>query len=125
MSLPCNLNDEANTQTSSLVSTAECINNIQFLVAELLDSDFLNLCPNILAHRMVVVLILFRSPPNLILAVSIHYNVLVLRRTTCVDTCHYVDCVELSINTLVETFKTSLCLLFEEELIRWIVSYHL
>ncbi len=124
VSLPSHLNDEANSQTGSLVGSAESVNHVQLLIAKLLDGNFLYLGPNLLAHGVVVVLIFLSSPPNLVLALCVLDNVLVLRRTTSVDTGHYVHCIQLGVYALVVTSQACLCLLFEEILIRRIVCYH-
>ncbi|CUP79381.1 Uncharacterised protein [Segatella copri] len=67
VSLPSNLNDETNSHTSILVSTAETIYNIEILVAELLNSEVLHCTPNLLRHWVVIILIFISSPPYSVL----------------------------------------------------------
>ena len=122
--LPSHLNDEAHGQTCSLVGTAESIDNIELLVAELLDGYVLDSSPHLFAHGVVVVLVFVRGPPNLVVALSIVNDVLILRRTTGVDTSHHVHCIELGVLALVEASQSGLCLLCEESLIAWVVGYH-
>ena len=119
--LPCNLYDEADSHTGIPVRAAECINNEQSLVGQLLLSDLLNLCPCSCGHRMVVVLIFIRGPPYGILGIFIHNDILIFRRTSCVDTSHYVYCAKLSNLTPLVTFQFGLGLLFVQEIIRRIV----
>ena len=73
---------------------------------------------------MVVVLILLGSPPNGVLGVLVHDDVLILRRTAGVDTSLYVYSAELSVLTNLVALKASLGLLFEELLVRRIVGDH-
>ena len=122
VSLPSYLNDEAYSHTGVLVGTAETIYYIEVLVWKLVLCNLLNLCPNLLRHWVVVVLIFIRCPPYSVLWVLVHYDVLVLRRTSGVDTSHYVDCAKLGLLTNLETFKSCLCLLLEQLLVRRIVS---
>ena len=122
VSLPSNLNDETNSHTCILVSTAETVYYIEVLVAELFLSDSLNLVPNFLRHRVVIVLVLLCCPPYSVLRVLVHHDVLVLRRTTGVDTCLNVNCTKLCLLTYFEALETCLCLLFEQLLVRRIVS---
>ncbi len=124
MSLPSNLNDEANSQTSSLVSTAESVNYIELLVRKLLDGDFLNLCPNLLRHWVVVVLVLLRSPPYVVVALVVVNDVLVLRRTTGEDTSHHVHCTKFSLLTLLVTFESRIDFSLVKLLVRRIVRNH-
>ena len=79
MGLPCHLHDEAHCQAGSLVGTAEGVHHVELLVAELLDGNVLYLAPNLLSHGVVVVLILFGGPPNLVVALGIVNDILVLR----------------------------------------------
>ena len=117
MCLPCYLDDEADSHTCVLVSATECVDNIEILVAELLDSELLDLCPYILRHWVVVILVALCCPPYGVLRVLVHYNVLVLRRTAGVDTCHDVHSAKLSVLSYLETFETCLCLLLEQLLV--------
>ena len=67
---------------------------------------------------MVIVLVLLCCPPYSVLRVLVHHDVLVLRRTTGVDTCHNVNCTKLCLLTYFEALETCLCLLFEQLLVR-------
>ena len=71
---------------------------------------------------MVVVRILRSVPPYGVLRSLVHNDVLVLRRTSGVDTCHDVDCTELGLLTFLITGEFRSCLLIEENFIRWVVK---
>ena len=114
MSLPSNLNDETNCHTSVVVSTAECIYNEQSLVGQLLLCQILNSCPNVLAHRMVIVLVLIRGPPYSVLRVLVHNDVLILRRTASIDTSLYINSTQLSLFAYLVALETSLSLFLKQ-----------
>ena len=122
--LPCHLDDEADGHARVLVGTAESIDDVEVLVAELLHGQVLDGLPDLLAHRVVVVLILLGSPPNGVLGVLVHDDVLILGGTAGVDTSLYVYSAELSVLTNLVALKASLGLLFEELLVRRIVGDH-
>ena len=82
------------------MGSAEAIDNEKPLSGELLLGGLLHNLPNLLGHRVVVVRVLRGVPPNSLLGVLVHNDVLVLRRTSGVDTGHYVNCTELSLLTL-------------------------
>ena len=122
MSLPSNLNDETDSHSCILVCTAESINYEKSLVGELFLSDILNNSPCSFCHRVVVVLVLVCCPPNCVLGVLIHNDVLIFRGTTCKDTCHNVNGIKLSNLTNLITCKTVFCLFLKEKLVRRVVD---
>ncbi len=122
MSLPSNLHDEANSHAGILVSAAESIHNEESLSAELLLCDILNGSPNILAHRMVVVLILIARPPYGVLGILIHNDVLVFGGTSGVDTGHYVNRTKLGLHTNLIAGEILLGLFLIQHLIGGIVN---
>ena len=124
VSLPCYLYDEANCHAGVLVSTAESIYYVQVLTAQLFDSQLFHLCPNVLGHRVVVVLVALGGPPNGVLRVLVHNDVFVLRRTAGVDTGHYVNRIELSVLTFGITGQLRLGLLCEQILVGRVVGDH-
>ena len=77
--LPSYFNDEANSKTSVLVSTAETVNNEKTLVRKFLLGKILHHVPSLFSHGVVVVLVLFRSPPYSVLRVFVNNDELVLR----------------------------------------------
>ena len=117
VSLPSNLHDETNSHTSVLVGTAEAIDDIKLLVGKLLLSDLLHSGPCFLGSRMVIILILVRSPPYRVLGVLIHDDELILRRTTGVHTSEYIYSAELGLEALLIACKTFLGLLCEQLLV--------
>ena len=124
VSLPSNFYDETNSQTSSFVSATESVDNVKFLAAKFLNGDVLNLCPDFFAHGMVVVLVLLRSPPNVVVALVVVNDVLVLRRTTCEDACHHVYCAKFCLLTYLVTCECGVDLGLVELLVRGVVSNH-
>ena len=105
MCLPCNLNDETDSHTCVFVSSAECIYYEKFLVGKLLLGKIFNCIPCFLSCRMVIVLVLIGCPPNCVLGVLIHNDVFIFRRTSCVDTCHYIDSTKLADLTFLKALK--------------------
>ena len=122
--LPCYFYDEAYCEACCFVGTAECVNDVEFLAGEFLDGDVLDLCPDLFAHGVVVVLVLFCCPPYFVLALCILHDVLVLGAASGVDAGHYVHCVEFGVLAFIEAGQTSLCLFLEEELIGGVVGNH-
>ena len=120
--LPCYLNDETYLHTCILVCTAETIYYEQLLIRKLLLSDLLNGVPCLWSCLVVIVVILLRIPPYSVVRCSIVNDELVFRRTTSVNTSHYVNCTELSLLTNLKTLETFLSLLIEQYLIRRIVE---
>ena len=124
VSLPSNLDDEANSQAGSLVGAAECINDIEILVRKFLLGNLLHSIPNLLSHGVVVVLVAFCSPPNVVVALVVIYDILVLRRTAGEDTSHYVHSTKLSLLTLLITSEGGIGLSLEQLFVGRIVSNH-
>src|SRR5699024_8269976 len=106
VSLPCHFHDETYFHTSSGVGTTEGINNKQTLAAQLLNSFSFQVSPSFFRARFVVVFVFFRSPPYRILAGFIHYEEFIFRRTTGIDTCHYIYSTQFSYLTFFKTFQT-------------------
>ncbi len=124
MSLPCYLYDEADSQTGLFVCAAESIYYVQVFVAQLLDSQLFHLCPNVLGHRVVVVLVALGGPPYVVVALCVIHDVFVLRRTAGIDTGHYINSTELGQLTFVITGKSGLGLLCEQILVGGVVGDH-
>ena len=122
VSLPSNLNDETNCHSCIFVSTTECINYEKTLVRKLFLCKLLNYIPSFLWSRVVIILILRCCPPYCILRILIHNDEFILRRTTCVNTCHYVNSAKLCYLSLFITSECLLGLFFEELLIRRVVN---
>ena len=119
--LPSYFNDEANSKTSVLVSTAETVNNEETLVRKLLLGKISNNFPSFFSHGVVVVLVFFRSPPYSVLRVFVENDELVLRRTTSVNTSHHIYSTEFGCLTFFITFKGSLSFFFEKLFVRRVV----
>ena len=122
--LPSHLDDEADSQTCCLIGTAECVNHIQLLAAEFLDSDVLHLCPHLFAHGMVVVLVSLGRPPYVVVALVVVNDVLVLGGATSEDACHYVHCTKLCLLSNLVTCERGIDLSLVEFLVRGVVSNH-
>ncbi len=90
VSLPCNFHNEAHCHTSVFVCTAEAVNDVEFLVAELIDCDLFDSFPSFLACGLVVVFVSLGCPPNGVLGVLVHYDEFVFGRAAGVDAGHYV-----------------------------------
>ena len=122
MCLPGHLHDEAYLHAGVLVGPAEAIDNEKPLSGELLLGGLLHNLPNLLGHRVVVVRVLRGVPPNSVLGVLVHNDVLVLRRTSGVDAGHHVDGSELGHVTFLIALKLRLCLLVVENFVSRIVK---
>ena len=101
---------------------AEGIDNEQALVAQLLLGDVLHGRPGLLGHGVVVVLVLVGSPPNGVLGVLVHDDVLVLRRTAGVDAGHNVDSIQFGLLAHFVTGEAGLGLFLVEHLVGRIVD---
>ena len=122
MCLPSYLDDETDCHTGILVCATESINNIQLLVRKLLDCQLFYGFPCFLSSRMVVILVLIRSPPYSVLRVLIHNDEFVFWGTTGVDTCHNVHCTKLADLSFLITCQFRSCLFLKEYLIRRVVN---
>ncbi len=89
--LPGYFHNEADSHTCIFICTAECINYIELLVGEFFKSQLLQLSPVLFRQFMIVIRIFRRIPPDSIFGVFVHDNVLILRRTACINTCHNID----------------------------------
>jgi len=121
VSLPCNLHDETNFQTSSGVSAAESIHYEQSLSRKLFNGFGFQIGPSCFRARLVVVLIFIGSPPDSIFAGFIHHKEFILRRTTGINTCHYIHSTEFSHLTSFITFQSCFGFFLKQNFVRRIV----
>ena len=121
MCLPGHLHDEADSHAGVLVGTAEGIDNEQALVAQLLLGDVLHGRPGLLGHGVVVVLVLVAGPPNGVLGVLVHDDVLVLGGTAGVNAGHNIDSAQLGDLALLIAGQLGFGLLLEQHLIRGVM----
>ena len=119
--LPCHFHDETDCHARVFVCAAECIDNVEFLVGKLVDSDFLHRFPCFLACRMVVVLVAFGSPPHRVLGVVVHDDEFVLWRAAGVDARHNVDCAEFAHLTFLKARESRIGLFFKKKIVGRIV----
>ena len=119
--LPGHLHDEADSHAGVLVGAAEGIDNEQALVAQLLLGDVLHGRPGLLGHGVVVVLVLVAGPPNGVLGVLVHDDVLVLGRTAGVNAGHDIDSAQLGDLALLIAGQLGFGLLLEQHLIRGVM----
>ena len=115
--LPCDLDDEADGHAGIMVRAAERVDDVQLLVAKLLDRDILDGRPGGLGHGVVVVLVLVGGPPHGVLGVRVHDDILVFGGAAGVDAGHDVDRAQLADPTDFVPFKTSLGLFREQRLV--------
>ena len=119
--LPGHLHDEADSHAGVLVGAAESIDNEQALVAQLLLGDVLNGSPSGLGHGVVVVLVLVAGPPNGVLGVLVHDDVLVLGGAAGVNAGHDIDSAQLADLALLVAGQVRLGLLCEQNIIRGVM----
>ena len=119
--LPGHLHDEADSHAGVLVGAAEGIDNEQALVAQLLLGDVLNGSPSGLGHGVVVVLVLVAGPPNGVLGVLVHDDVLVLGGAAGVNAGHDIDSAQLGDLALLVAGQVRLGLLSEQNIIRGVM----
>ena len=119
--LPGHLHDEADSHAGVLVGAAEGIDNEQALVAQLLLGDVLNGSPSGLGHGVVVVLVLVAGPPNGVLGVLVHDDVLVLGGAAGVNAGHNIDGAQLADLALLVAGQVRLGLLCEQSIIRGVM----
>ena len=117
VSLPCHFHNEADSHAGVGVGAAEGIHNVQLLAAQLPDGQILDGLPDLLGHGVVVVLVLVGSPPNGVLGVLVHDDVLVLRRTAGVDAGHNVDSIQFGLLAHFVTGEAGLGLFLVEHLV--------
>ena len=120
--LPCNFHNEAHCHAGILIGAAESVHNEEPLAGELLSGQILYGSPDFLSHGVVVVGILRSCPPDGVLGVCIHNDVLVLGGTAGVDTSHYVYGIELCESSYIVAGEAFLHFFFEEEFVRRIVD---
>ncbi len=123
VSLPCNFHDEADCHAGVLVGAAESVHNEEPLAGELLLSQVLYDSPGVFCHGVVVVGILRSGPPDGVLGVLVHYYVFILGGSAGVDTCHYVDSVQLCELSYIVACEAFLHFFLEEELVGGVVDY--
>ena len=121
VSLPCNLHDETNFQTSSGVSAAESIHYEQSLSRKFFNGFGFQIGPSCFRARFVVVFIFIGSPPDSIFAGFIHHKEFILRRTTGINTCHYIHSTEFSYLTSFITFQSCFGFFLKQNFVRRIV----
>ncbi|EJX09223.1 hypothetical protein EVA_02703 [gut metagenome] len=107
VSLPCYFHDETHFQTSSRVCTTESIHYEQTFAAQLFHSFSLQVSPSFFRTRFVVVLVFIRSPPYCIFASFIVNKEFIFRRTSSINTSHYVHSIQFCYLTFFEAFQTS------------------
>ena len=122
MSLPCNLDDEADCHAGILVCAAETIDDEQSLSGQLLLRDLLDSLPGLLAHRMVIIRILRGIPPYSVLGLCVLDDVLVFRRTSGEDTSLDVNRAKFTLHAFLKTGKSRLGLLLKEQLVGRVVN---
>ena len=123
MSLPSNLDDETDSHARIFVGAAETIDDIQLiLVGQLLLGRLLGSFPHLLRSRMVIIRILLGVPPNRVLGLLIHDDVLVLRGTAREFTRLHIDSTELGNLANLIARQTRFRLFLEEHLIGRIVE---
>ena len=122
MRLPCHFHDEADGHAGVLVGAAEGIHHIEALAAEFFLGEVFHLFPNVFAHRMVVVGIVGRIPPNGVLRVGVHDDVFVLGRAASVDSCHHIDGIELGQLALVKARQGGVHLVLEELIVARVIE---
>ena len=121
MSLPCDFHDETHSDPGILVGTAKCVDDKELLAAEFFLGKVFHLGPDGFAHRMVVVFVLVRSPPNGVFRVFVHDDIFILGRTSGVDAGHDVNGIKFSELTFIVAGERRIHLHFEQFLIRGIV----
>jgi len=119
--LPGHLHDETDSHAGVLVGAAEGIDDEQALVAQLLLGDVLHGRPGLLGHGVVVVLVLVAGPPNGVLGVLVHDDVLVLGGTAGVNAGHDIDSAQLGDLALLIAGQLGFGLLLEQHLIRGVM----
>ncbi len=122
MCLPCNLDDETDCHAGILVCAAECIYDIELLIAELLSCDFLAGCPLLLACRMVIVRIFRSGPPYGVLGILIHDDVLILGRTAGEFTSENINRAKIGKVSLCVTGKVRIHFIFKQLLVGRVVD---
>ena len=122
MCLPCHFHNEADSHAGVFICAAESIHHIKVLAGELLNSYFLYLGPHLFTHRVVVVLVAFSGPPNLIVALRVVHNIFVFGRTAGIDTRHHIDGIQFGEFTLVKTGQGRIHLGFEKLFVRRVVN---
>ena len=121
MCLPCHFHNESDGHACILVSTTEGIYNIELLITQFVDCNFLNCFPGLNACRMVIILVFIGCPPYSVLGVFVHDNKFVFRGTSCVNTCHYIYCTQFTDLAFVEPFQICFCFFFKQILVGRIV----
>ncbi len=123
VSLPCHFNDEAHSHAGVVVGAAEAVYHVEFLVAELVDGDLLDLLPCSFGDRLVVVGVFLGCPPYLVLGVVVKYDEFVFGRAAGIYTGHHVDGAEFGHCTFLKAFQRGISFVFEELLVGGVVDY--
>ena len=125
MCLPCNFNDETHAEACCGVRAAEAVHYIELLAGEFLECEVFQHVPGFNRSLFVVVLVFVGCPPYGVLACFIVNDEFVLRRTSGVDTSHYVYSSELGFLSFLETFEACFGLFFEKDFIGRVVKHFL
>ncbi len=91
MGLPSDFHDEADRHAGVFVGPAIGVDDEEALVGKLLKGELVDLVPGLLAHRVVVVGVAWRVPPDGVLAVVVDDEVFVFGGAPGVDAGHDVD----------------------------------
>ncbi len=121
--LPCHFHDEAHCHAGVGVGAAETVDNIEFLVAELVDGEGLDGLPCFFAGGFVVVFVFGGCPPHGVLGVFVENDELVFGRAAGVDACHHVHCAELGGYAFLEAFEAGSGFVLEEFVVGGVVDY--
>jgi len=117
MSLPGHFHDEADGHAGVLVGAAEGVDDEQALAGELLLGQGFDGRPGLLAHGMVVVLVLRRGPPDGVLGVLVHDDVLVLGGAAGINAGHDIDGAQLADLALFIAFQLRLHLFRKQHIV--------
>ncbi len=122
VSLPCNFHHKADSHAGILVGTAESIHDIQLFAAQLLLCSGQDRSPGFLRHGMVVILVAVGGPPDGVLGVFIHNDILVFGRTAGINAGHDIYGTEFGQNTLVIAFQRRVHFVIEKSIIGRIID---
>ena len=117
MCLPGDFHDKTDRHTGIFIRSAEGIHNKEPFARELILGKLFYGSPDLLAHRMIVIFIAFRGPPDRVFGVFIHDDIFVLRRTAGIYSGHNIDCSEFGKDTFIKAFQFRLHFLFKQEFV--------
>ncbi len=122
MSLPGHFHDEANAQTCAGIGAAEAVNNIESLVAQLLNGFLFQAVPYLGSDGFVVVLIVVGSPPHGVLGNVVAHQIFVFRRTACINAGKDVDRTVGGKDATLVAFQLRVQLVAVQVVVAWIVD---